>query len=68
MSSKKERYWVEIPVQVGPDGYDWKLEDFFSSLKTAINFAKNLIRPTEHGDSAVRVWDTKKEKIVFKNF
>lgn len=53
----------------GEDGEWIEVDDkLYHDLSDAIAAAKKWIKPTPHGESAVRVWDTKKEDVVWNNF
>lgn len=64
------RYQIEELVGVGPDDAEWQGcgPDYdHGTLDLAILEAKRFIKPTEHGASAVRVWDSYTESVVWEN-
>ena len=62
-----KRYQVEELVAVGPDDGEWEPQDSFDSSIDAELDGKNRIKPTEHGESGVRVVDTVTGKVHWTN-
>lgn len=65
--SMDKRYWVEELVAAGPDDGEWQQTVTYDTKDAAVYNAKLLIKPTEHGESGVRVYDTVEGKTVWTN-